>query len=261
MSNNTILKVGANRVEIDAGELVGYEVSGHEFMHQKGNPGWRSVDTEMFPIIGPTNEANFKVSTPRGEATQDQHGLLRELNYTLLETNNSKALYIKKYTANKEVLNSKYPDKSSAEKLSWPYGFEFSKAFELTEHGLEIVFTITGENGMPFMLGYHPAFMVHTKTAKIIANHGEIDIPEIMAVGDRALQIPNTSTIVLKDKREMEISTQGFGHFMLWTAVPNMVCIEPITFYPYGVAQQNLEAGFMELKNNPITFKVTLKPS
>ena len=114
---------------------------------------------------------------------------------------------------------------------------------------------------MPFMLGYHPAFMVHTKTAKIVANHGEIDIPEIMAVGDRALQIPNTSTIVLKDKCEMQISTQGFGHFMLWTAVPNMVCIEPITFYPYGVAQQDLEAGFMKLKNNPITFKVTLKPS
>ncbi len=234
---------------------------GHEFMHQKGNPGWRSVDTEMFPIIGPTNEAHFKVSTPRGEATQDQHGLLRELKYTLLESSDTKALYLKKYTANKEILNSKYPNKSSAEKLSWPYDFEFRKAFELTQNGLEITFTIAGESGMPFMLGYHPAFMVYTKNAKILASNQEITIPEVIAVGNRALQIPNTTTITLKDEREIQISTQGFGHFMLWTEVPNMVCIEPITFYPYGVAQQDLVSGFIELKNDPVTFRVTLKPS
>lgn len=261
MSNNALLKIGSSRVTLEKGELVGYQVSGHEFMHQKGNPGWRNVDTEMFPIIGPTNDANFKVDTPRGSATQDQHGLLRELKYTLLESSGTKALYLKKYTANTEVQNSKFPNKSSAEKLSWPYDFEFHKAFELTEDKLEITFTISGENGMPFMLGYHPAFMVHAKNAKILAGDREITIPEIIAVGNRALQIPNTTTITLMGERKIQISTQGFGHFMLWTEVSNMVCIEPITFYPYAVAQQDLAKGFMVLKDNPITFKVVLQPS
>ena len=64
MSKITTLKVGDQHVKIEDGELVGYQVSGHEFMHQKGNPGWRSVDTEMFPLIGPTSEADFKVKNP-----------------------------------------------------------------------------------------------------------------------------------------------------------------------------------------------------
>lgn len=62
-------------IGIDQGELVSYVFSGHQFMHQKGSPGWGSTDTEMFPIIGPVNEADFRVKTPKGKAIQDQHGL------------------------------------------------------------------------------------------------------------------------------------------------------------------------------------------
>ncbi|MGB5667231.1 MAG: aldose 1-epimerase, partial [Maribacter sp.] len=73
-----VLKVDKQKVKIDAGELVGYLVDAHEYIHQKGSPGWRNSDTEMFPIIGPTADADFKVKTPNGIAVQDQHGLLRE---------------------------------------------------------------------------------------------------------------------------------------------------------------------------------------
>ncbi|WP_036152251.1 aldose epimerase family protein [Maribacter forsetii] len=260
MSNITTLKVGDQQVTIEAGELVGYQVSGYEFMHQKGNPGWRSVDTEMFPLIGPTNEADFKVKTPKGFATQDQHGLLREMKYKLMESSASKAVFSKKYTANTAVLNSKYPKKSTAEKLSWPYDFEFVKTFELKDNSLVVTFSISGEEGMPFMLGYHPAFMLHTENAIISTGNQNITIPEVMAVGSRALQVPKTDTIILKDEKSLQITSEGFSHFMLWTEVPNMVCIEPITFYPYAVAQENLAEGFMVLKNEPAMFKVALKP-
>tara|TARA_R110001606_G_scaffold194457_4_gene342212 strand:- start:1818 stop:2603 length:786 start_codon:yes stop_codon:yes gene_type:complete len=260
MSNITTLKVGNQTVTIEGGELVGYQVSGHEFMHQKGNPGWRSVDTEMFPIIGPTNEAGFKVSTPKGVAIQDQHGLLREMTYTITQSTESKAVFIKKYQANKEVINSKYPAKSSTEKLSWPYDFEFNKTFELKDDELVITFTIAGDQGMPFMLGYHPAFMLHSKNPIISVGDKDISIDEVMAVGSRALQVPNTNVISLSDEKKLQISTEGFKHFMLWTEVPNMVCIEPITFYPYEVKQENLADGFMHLTNKPSDFKVVLKP-
>jgi galactose mutarotase-like enzyme len=260
MSNITTLKVGDQQVKIEAGELVSYLVSGHEFMHQKGNPGWRSVDTEMFPLIGPTNEADFKVNTPKGFATQDQHGLLREMDYVLTDSSDSKAVFSKKYTANTEVLNSKYPKKSTAEKLSWPYDFEFVKSFELVDNSLVVTFSVSGEEGMPFMLGYHPAFMLHTKNAVISTKEQHITIPEVMEVGSRALEVPNTDVITLKDERTLQIKSSGFSHFMLWTEVPNMVCIEPITFYPYAVAQDNLAEGFMVLKNEPAIFKVALKP-
>lgn len=259
MSNIKTLKAGDHQVKIEAGELVGYQVSGHEYMHKKGNPGWRNVDTEMFPLIGPTNEAGFKVNTPKGFATQDQHGLLREMDYVLADSSKSKAVFSKTYLANTEVLNSKFPAKSTAEKLSWPYDFEFVKTFELIDNSLEITFSISGEEGMPFMLGYHPAFMLHTKDAVISTGNQDITIPEVMAVGNRALQIPKTDSITLKDEKSIQITSEGFSHFMLWTEVPNMVCIEPITFYPYAVAQENLAEGFTVLKDEPAIFKVMLK--
>lgn len=260
MNTNFELSSANHSVQIDAGELVSYQVSGHEFMHQKGNAGWRNVDTEMFPIIGPTNEADFKVKTPRGNAIQDQHGLLREMNYKLLGKTEKTAVFKKRYTANATVLNSKYPNKSFEEKLSWPYDFEFEKKFELQADNLQITFTITGEERMPFMIGYHPAFRLQTESASIVTDKYKISIPEVMAVGSRALLVPDTTTIQLNDKRSLQMVTEGFKHFMLWTEVPNMVCIEPITFYPYAFAQQRLAEGFLSLKNNPMVFTLRLQP-
>ena len=72
-------------VVIDQGELVSYSKFGEELIHQKGDRGWSSADTEMFPVIGPTKANNFKVTTDRGEAIQDQHGLLREMPYEVIE--------------------------------------------------------------------------------------------------------------------------------------------------------------------------------
>ncbi|QWX84347.1 aldose 1-epimerase [Cellulophaga sp. HaHaR_3_176] len=243
-------------VKIDKGELVGYTVAGHQYIHQKGSPGWRSADTEMFPIIGPTADAGFKVQTIKGAAIQDQHGLLREMEYKLTESNTTKAVFVKKYTANTEIKNSKYPAKSTAEILAWPYSFEFVKTFQLSKEGITVSFSISGEKGMPFMLGYHPAFNLVTETPVVVANDKEISLKEVLAVGSRALHVKNCNKIVLKDKNELQITTEGFGDFMLWTEVNTMICIEPITFYPYAVAQENLHNGFTILGTTPEVFKV-----
>ena len=246
-------------VRIDAGELVGYQVEGHEFIHQKGSPGWRSSDTEMFPIIGPTAEAKFQVQTPRDIAIQDQHGLLREMDYELISTSETEAVFQKKYLARTPVENSKYPEKSNKRFLYWTYDFLFQKQFSLTESGLDVSFVVSGERDTPFMLGYHPAFKLHTASAKIITGEKTISLDEILAVGSRALQVPDCEEIILKDSETLRIKTQGFGSFMLWTEVPNMVCIEPITFYPYAVEQERLHEGFQFLEGEAKTFKVRLE--
>ena len=251
-TNNTFVK-------IDKGELVGYEVNGHQFIHQKGSPGWGSADTEMFPIIGPVNEADFRVKTPKGEAIQDQHGLLRQIDYDLEHQTGTSAVFFKEYAAGTEVSNSKFPEKSTEEALSWPYDFRFEKSFLLMDDGLEIHFKVSGEEGMPFMLGYHPAFKLHSKSPVILAKGKEISLDEVLAVGSRALQVANCTSITLKDEKEITIETEGFGNFMCWTEVRNMVCIEPITFYPYAVEQSNLHQGFQKLKDSA-EFKVVLSP-
>ena len=245
-------------VTIEEGELVSYQVGGYEIIHQKGSPGWRNADTEMFPIIGPTNTANFRVQTPNGEAVQDQHGLLRELEYTLVEKTKTTAIFEKKYTAGSIVKNSKFPAKSSEEFLAWPYTFVFRKYFAITAKGLAIEFHITGEENMPFMLGYHPAFKLNTKEPTLVTDTEKISLEEIKNAGNRALSILDCSHVTLVDSKKINITTVGFGNFMLWTEVDNMVCIEPITFYPYAVKQENLSKGFLKLDTQPSVFKVQI---
>ena len=255
------LTIGNQKVKIDAGELVSYSVEGHEYIHQKGNPGWRNADTEMFPIIGPTSEANFRVHTPKGNAVQDQHGLLRELPYVLEDSSEERAVFQKKYKADSKVENSKFPKKSTEKELFWPYNFQFEKRFELKDDHLEITFKISGDEGMPFMLGYHPAFLLQTENPIISANNQVVTLEEILAVGSRALYVPDCSEITLKDEKGLAIKTEGFGQFMLWTEVTNMVCIEPISFYPYAVEQDQLDKGFEHLKAIPREFRVYLIPN
>lgn len=253
-----ILKFDKQEVRIDAGELVSYQVHGHEYIHQKGSPGWRSSDTEMFPIIGPTAEAGFLVQTPRDAAIQDQHGLLRELEYELVTSSDTDAIFRKKYIQRTLIENSKYPEKSNKKILYWTYDFEFEKKFELTADGLKIYFTISGERDMPFMLGYHPAFNLVTKNPIVITNDKAITLGEVLEVGNRAFQISNCDVIILKDRNELRIQTQGFENFMLWTPVSNMICIEPITFYPYDVESRNLHDGFSYLQDTPKIFSIQI---
>lgn len=48
------LKNNKSAIKINEGELASYIFEGKEYIHQKGNKGWRNSDIEMFPVIGPT---------------------------------------------------------------------------------------------------------------------------------------------------------------------------------------------------------------
>ncbi|NNE01786.1 MAG: aldose 1-epimerase [Eudoraea sp.] len=245
-------------VTIRNGELTSYIVDGYELMHQKGSPGWGHTDTEMFPIIGPTDKAGYRVHVPKGNALQDQHGLLRELSYETVMTDDTTALFEKTYTAGTIIMNSKYPERSTAARLIWPYSFQFKKKVALTKDGLKITFEVTGELDMPFMIGYHPAFKVRSKNAVIKSDNVSYSIEEVMAAGDKALEVENTTTLFLVDEKELILKSKGFGSYMLWSPVPTMVCIEPISFYPYAVDQSQLSDGFRYLNKEAEVFEIQI---
>ena len=75
MNTNFFLKNSNSKVNIDKGELISFQFDDKEYIHQKGNKGWRKSDDEMFPVIGPLDKNNFRMQTKNGEAIQDQHGL------------------------------------------------------------------------------------------------------------------------------------------------------------------------------------------
>ena len=235
MEKNAISLVssdGKTVVKIERGELISYVKNKVEFIHQKGNKGWRNSDDEMFPIIGPTSKNNFRVHTKNGDAIQDQHGLLREMEYEFISSDETSARFIKKYAKNTKIKNSKFPEKSTEELLFWPFDFTFEKHFTLKNDVLTIDFIINSEKNMPFMLGYHPAFLLSDSGKEIIiSDDKKITLSDVYKVGSNAFPILNSDKIILKniDKSDVEITTKGFDNFMLWTEVDNMLCIEPIT--------------------------------
>ena len=250
-------------VKIDQGELVSFLKNKEELIHQKGEPGWRNSDTEMFPVIGPAEATNFMISTPKGNAIQDQHGLLRELTYNLTEIGDNFAVFQKDYAANTIVKNSKFPEISPKEKLSWPYDFSFKKSFELSNNSLKITFEVESEKGMPFMLGYHPAFKLSGDKFEICKTKTqEVAIQKIMEGGSTAYPILNIQEIKLLKNKDynLSIKTKGFDNFMLWTEVPNMLCIEPITAYPYAEGVLPLSEKLFKISSGKDSFEVVIKP-
>ena len=226
---------GFSKVKINKGELVSYRKKGVEYIHQKENKGWNNSDTEMFPVIGPTLKNNFVVSTPKGKAVLDQHGLLREFEYVLNINDRKSAVFSKIYKKNTLLKNRKFPNKSSKEHVFWPYDFSFKKKFTLTNDSLEVIFEVSSEKNMPYMLGYHPAFELSGLSNETLSTKNKnITLTNIFKSGSDALPILDTNEILLQHstKNNLKITTKGFEHFMLWTEENTMLCIEPITHFP-----------------------------
>jgi galactose mutarotase-like enzyme len=261
MKSIIVLENSNSKVRVEKGELISFIFNDEEFIHQKGNKGWRKSDDEMFPVIGPTSKNNYRMHTKKGDAIQDQHGLLRELTYELYYNDATSAKFIKSYAANTKINNAKFPEKSTEPLLNWPFDFSFEKHFTLKEGILEIDFKITSEKGMPYMLGYHPAFMLSdTGKDTLIANDKKITLEDIYEVGHNAFPVLNTDKIILQntDRKHLEISTKGFNNFMLWTQVDNMLCIEPITQYTSYTDQKFSEEN-MRISKGVNEFSIHIK--
>jgi galactose mutarotase-like enzyme len=261
MTKFTKLASKNSTVTIEKGEIISFKVDEKEYIHQKGSKGWRKSDDEMFPIIGPISKNNFRVHTKKGDAIQDQHGLLRELDYTLISSDENSAKFIKKYKNNSKVTNSKFPKKSTEEFLFWPFDFTFEKHFTLENNTLKIDFILNLAKGMPFMLGYHPAFLLsNTGNDTLIANGKKITLKEIYKAGHNAFPVLNTDKIILEnsDRNHLEITTTGFNNFMLWTEVNNMLCIEPISQYT-SYTDENFSEENMRISRGKNEFSVSIK--
>jgi len=249
------------------GELVSYIFEWEELMHQKGSLGRGNTDIEMFPIVGPTKQNDYRVKTPQGEAILDQHGLLREMEYHLIQETSDTVSFQKKYRAETKIINSKYPNRSTVKNLSRPYNFTVKKIFKLTEYSLDITFEVSSPEWMPFMFGYHPAFKLWGfLTESVLIWDNKITLAEVQKVWWDAYPLLNINEVILnksqnesvKNQKNIKISTQGFENIMLRSEVPNMICIEPITNYPSPQAKQHPEE-YMKISSGKENFSVKIQ--
>ena len=78
----------------------------------------------------------------------------------------------------------------------------------------------------------------------------------------RSYPVLNAQEIILLKNTGFNISikTKGFNNFMLWTEVPNMLCIEPITAYPYAEGEPPLSEKLFSVANEKDLFEVVILP-
>jgi galactose mutarotase-like enzyme len=85
-------------------------------------------------------------------------------------------------------------------------------------------------------------------------------LQDVLDKGGDAFYVKDKSEVLLvkNNHSKLKISTKGFGHFMLWTEVNNMVCIEPITHYPL-LNTQKYSVKNMKIANGIDDFSVIFK--
>lgn len=222
----------------------------------------------MFPIVGPTQQTDFKIETPSGEAILDQHGIARLINFELNQKTSQSLKYSRVYKENTNLNNPKASNNNSNPKeVFWPYNFEMNKTFNLTDEELIIEFEIMCEEAMPYMFGYHPAFKLSGNKNEFVSISGNgflsksknVSYNQIEQKENTAYQVKNISNseLVRPDKElKIEIKTKGFNNMMFWTNHSSMLCVEPITHLPYPTTTTYFGNKIL----GPKKYKVTITP-
>ena len=187
----------------------------------------------LFPCCGRTNEN--KVIFDRKEYKMPIHGFAHLLSWKVVEKKLHNIITLK--------LSS-----SEETKKYYPYDFVAHISYELTENSLKIKFTVknTGNNSMPFALGYHPYFKMEKMedVAVFIDGCDFIDYntgakicyaQPITFNGDNEItyiyERPNVPIVIQNKKLGKKIimkSDEYFSNIILWKGESSkFVCVEP----------------------------------
>lgn len=209
------------------GMIVSLCYQWQEYMHRDHDRGRNKTEIEMFPVIWPTQHNGYQV----GWWYMDQHGLLREMVYDIVSYEQDRLVYSMTYKADTLITNSKYPSRSTLEYCQWPFDFVLTKTFVLHADGLSMIWEIETEGR--YMFGYHPAFVLWWGWWEMVNG---ISVRDIADCGHDAFLFEHTERLVLvygDNKKTLTMETSWFGQIMWWSPDAHLVCLEPVTWYPW----------------------------
>lgn len=106
---------------------------------------WPRHAPVLFPSIGRSNDDHYVVN---GQSyAMKQHGFARDFTFDEVTLSGEYGVELTLHA-------------TPATRMMYPFDFALTLAYELTETGLAMAFTVAnlGEETMPFALGYHPGF-------------------------------------------------------------------------------------------------------
>ncbi|MDQ6529088.1 aldose 1-epimerase family protein [Flavobacterium sp. LHD-85] len=139
--SNSILKASIKHAGAELFSLK--DNLNNEYIWQ-GNPDfWGKHSPVLFPIVGTLKNNTYKINEK--EYHLPRHGFARDLEFSLIEKTESKAVFSLK---------------SSEETLQkYPFDFELQLIYTLNESSLVLEYNVinSGKEKMPFSIGAHPA--------------------------------------------------------------------------------------------------------
>ena len=140
------LKCGNSSARIisQGAELKSYIANGKELMWCADKKYWGKTSPFLFPMIG--NLRNGKTIINGKEYSISKHGFARDNDFIVESTSENTAVL--SFESNENT------------KKSFPFDFKVSLIYTLTEHSLEIAYTVEnrGNAKMPYCICAHPAF-------------------------------------------------------------------------------------------------------
>lgn len=141
-----VLKAGKAEARIisKGAELKSLVLGGRELMWEANPDFWGKTSPVLFPMVG--NLRGGRTVIDGKEYAISKHGFARDNEFEVSRVTEKSASFTFK--------------SNEMTRRSFPFDFEFTMSYTLTEEKLEILYEVTNKSNipMPFCIGAHPAF-------------------------------------------------------------------------------------------------------
>ncbi|MDE1856989.1 MAG: hypothetical protein KGH98_02800 [Candidatus Micrarchaeota archaeon] len=233
-------------------QMYSLKSGGVEVMWGGGGPGekpakgWPSSEIVMFPIVGPAPKERIRVN---GKAyPMSQHGIARDLPWEIVEQKPNSVTMVQVYEAGGRVTGKK------GAVSEFPISYRLTKTYSIDNGALNfnLVVENTGENDMPYAVGWHPTFRALENSFVEVRNGhdfvGSAPIERIAEAGGNVMVFEKSNRVVYATPEFHVVMEHDFGILQLWNKGEGLVGIEPITAVKMNEPVKGMDA---ELSGQP----------
>lgn len=214
-------------------QMYSLRSGGVEVMWNGGAPenaptkGWPNSEIVMFPIVGPAE--NDRITVNGKQYKMFQHGISRDLPWSVVSKRQNSVTMVQAYEAGKEVSGRKGTS-------VFPVSFRLTKTYSITRDGsLSFSLTVenTGKEPLSYALGWHPAFIADKDGAIEVRSwskyQGGASLEQIKEAEGNVRVFEESNRVIYSSRGFLIEFTHTFGASQIWHKDDDLVAIEPIT--------------------------------